>query len=134
MSHLAGNRHHHLPGERRTSGARSADSGTRVPSNNQTLRPNKRRDNTERGRTRPVVNTSRPISSQKSYVLALHFDMVPRELQKVLDELEASRSSRKRALGKPSGAALGCAGCGWEEIAATCHTRRVWGAVVDCRR
>lgn len=37
------------------------------------------------------MNTSRPISAQKSYVLALHFDMVPRELQKVLDELEASR-------------------------------------------
>jgi hypothetical protein len=55
MSHLAGNWHHHLPGERRTDGARPADGGTRVPANNQTLRPNKGRDYTERGRTHPVV-------------------------------------------------------------------------------
>jgi hypothetical protein len=44
-----------VPGERRTARARPTDGGTRVPANNQTLRPNKGRDYTERGRTHPVV-------------------------------------------------------------------------------
>jgi hypothetical protein len=55
MSHLAGNRRHHLSGERRTAGARPADGGTRVPANNQTLRPDKGRDYTERGGAHPAV-------------------------------------------------------------------------------
>ena len=49
MSHLAGNRHHHLSGDRRTTPAHPTDGGTRVPANNQTLRPDKGRDYTERG-------------------------------------------------------------------------------------
>src|SRR6202045_4648797 len=46
MSHLASNRHHDLPGERRTTRTRPADGGTRVPANYQTLRSDKGRDYT----------------------------------------------------------------------------------------
>jgi len=55
MSHLASNRHHHLPGERRTTRTRPADGGTRVPANYQTLRSDKGRDYTERGGAHPGV-------------------------------------------------------------------------------
>src|SRR5580704_16342422 len=55
MSHLAGNWHHDLPGERRTARARPADGRTRVSANNQTLRPHKGRDYTQRGGTNPAV-------------------------------------------------------------------------------
>jgi hypothetical protein len=45
--------------------------------------------------------------------------MTPQELQKVLDELEASRSSRKRAWENLQRVALGSPGCGWAAVAAT---------------
>ena len=85
MSHLAGNRYHHLPGERRTPGARPADGGTRIPANNQTLRPNKGRDYTKRGRTHPVVK----------FVSDRHCGFFQREIVDHLNSLQRATHSLK---------------------------------------
>ena len=45
--------------------------------------------------------------------------MTPQELQKVLDELEASRSSRKRAWEILQEFAVGSSGLRWDEVATT---------------
>jgi hypothetical protein len=55
MSHLAGDRHHDLPGERRTARARPADGRTRVSPNNEAVRPDKGRNYTERGGAHSTV-------------------------------------------------------------------------------
>src|SRR5260370_10813885 len=61
MAHLAGNRHHDLPGKRRTARARSADGRTRISAHHETLRSDKGRDYIERGGANPAVTfDSRP--------------------------------------------------------------------------
>jgi hypothetical protein len=67
MSHLAGNRHHNLPGERRAARVRPTDGGTRVPANNHTLRSDKGRDYTERGGAHPVVTFDLISASLPTY-------------------------------------------------------------------
>jgi hypothetical protein len=62
MSHLASNRDHDLPGKRRRTRTRPADGRASVSANNETLRPDKGRDCSERGRANPAVKMDAPGS------------------------------------------------------------------------
>jgi hypothetical protein len=78
MSYLAGHRDHNLPGERRTAGARPADGGTRVPANNQTLRPDKGRDYTEQGGANPAVTLFEDLLQYRAITVTIKAHLYPK--------------------------------------------------------